>query len=225
MRIYILFTLILSFNLFSQTTTVVDYGVIFDTSNEKDDQLKNSLFFKIISDSQNDIQFELKFNDSLSSFKAKDNLSLNNRNKVKMASGLVVEGEYFRNINSNQIINKAYGLNHSIDNDLEWTILKESKIIDSIFCYKAISEKKIENSKGVFKYPITAWFAPSIPNQFGPSLYGGLPGLIVELHERNFVIFLDKITFNSDKKVDEMPSKNVLTEDEYKKKMKKRFEN
>jgi GLPGLI family protein len=212
-----IFTLLIlvNYNLISQNTNVVSYGVIFENVIENDENLKNSFFFKLILESQNDIKFELKFNDSVSSFKAKENLKLDNRNKVKMASNLIVEGEYFRNIKSNIIINKAYGINHYIDKDLVWLISSENKTIDSIVCYKATSVKKIENSKGSLSFPITAWFAPSIPYQYGPSVFGGLPGLIVELHERNFVILLNKITFNTNEEVEKFPTKNIISEEEY----------
>lgn len=222
--IIIIIVTVLKFSAFSQNTTV-DYKIIFNTIDEKNEKLKNSFFFKVISESEKDINYELTFNDSVSSFKAKEMLDLDIKNKVKFASNLIVEGNYYRNIKSNKIIKNAYGINYFFEKELVWKTENESKIIDSILCYKATTEKKVTNSKGVLTLPITAWYAPSLPYQYGPSEYGNLPGLIVELHERNFIIFIDKITFNSDKKVDEMPTKNVLTEDEYKKKMKKRLEN
>lgn len=80
----------------------------------------------------------------------------------------------------------------------DWEIQNETKKIDRFLCYKAILEiqifdvikddnylLKIEESTTT----ITAWFTPDIPINSGPLGYGNLPGLILELHSEDKVVF------------------------------------
>ncbi|HJY12372.1 MAG TPA: GLPGLI family protein, partial [Flavobacterium sp.] len=74
--------------------------------------------------------------------------------------------------------------------DKDWSISTESKKIGDYLCYKAVYLKSYMNSKGKnITIPITAWFAPELPYRYGPKEYYGLPGLILELHER-YSVFL-----------------------------------
>ena len=59
----------------------------------------------------------------------------------------------------------------------KWVITSEKKKIAGIECKKATTFYRCAN--------YTAWFAPSIPVQFGPWKLGGLPGLIFELVNEN----------------------------------------
>lgn len=78
----------------------------------------------------------------------------------------------------------------------DWKLSSETKMIDNYLCYKATSEHKITNGRGVFKFPVTVWFCPALPYSFGPIGNGKLPGLIVEYHRRNFVYGLKKLTIS-----------------------------
>ncbi|MDY0090398.1 MAG: GLPGLI family protein [Flavobacteriaceae bacterium] len=80
--------------------------------------------------------------------------------------------------------------------DTKWELTNETKTIDGYVCYKATSELIRKNGDMVFKFPIIAWYCPKIPFPFGPLGYGGLPGLILELQERNVLYGVQKINFN-----------------------------
>ena len=54
-----------------------------------------------------------------------------------------------------------------------WKIEKDSAIILSFKCYKATCEY---NNR-----PYIAWFAPDLKPSLGPSYFGGLPGVILEM--------------------------------------------
>ncbi len=41
---------------------------------------------------------------------------------------------------------------------------------------------------------VVAWYAPQISVSFGPSIYGGLPGLILELQDDKYHYYLQKVT-------------------------------
>ena len=75
----------------------------------------------------------------------------------------------------------------------------ESKKIGKYTCYKATYEKEVEEAtfsfgnfnqaqntpkkKKMKKVNVVAWFTPEIPIATGPSRYGGLPGLILEVSD------------------------------------------
>ncbi|WP_299211466.1 GLPGLI family protein [uncultured Aquimarina sp.] len=68
---------------------------------------------------------------------------------------------------------------------LQWTLIKETKKIDQYICYKAIlnnSDKKVE-----------AWYTREIKLAHGPKGYYGLPGLILELKEDKRTVSFYKI--------------------------------
>lgn len=70
---------------------------------------------------------------------------------------------------------------------MKWKITAEEKKIESLTCIKA--ECHFRGRQYI------AWFTPDIPLPFGPWKMGGLPGLVVDLHdkEENLVIRLASI--------------------------------
>ena len=81
---------------------------------------------------------------------------------------------------------------------LDWKILNQEKTVGGLV-YKRASTSFLLNS---VKYGIDAWFCPSIPVQFGPGSFYGLPGLITEVYatsdeaELNYSFILKKIKRN-----------------------------
>lgn len=77
--------------------------------------------------------------------------------------------------------------------DTDWILTQESKKINGFVCYKATrmpnqdSKEEIENT-----FPIIAWYTPEIPLPYGPFVYGGLPGLILEIQRESNVFFKAK---------------------------------
>ncbi len=43
---------------------------------------------------------------------------------------------------------------------------------------------------------IKAWFTPDIPFQFGPIIYSGLPGMILELKQGYYIFTAQEIEFS-----------------------------
>ena len=99
----------------------------------------------------------------------------------------------------------------------EWDISTESKKIGGYLCYKAVYIKKYIGRDGNMKtLPVTAWFAPSLPYNYGPKQYYGLPGLILELHELFGVFLATDIKIGGDKNIMiEFPKGKTITEEEY----------
>lgn len=107
------------------------------------------------------------------------------------------KGNYYTDFSKNIVLEDrpAYGerfvIQHPILNS-EWKMTKESKKIGKYQCYKATTTYVVNNGKR-FEFPVTAWYAPEINLSFGPKNYSGLPGLILELHEKDRIFYADKI--------------------------------
>jgi GLPGLI family protein len=63
---------------------------------------------------------------------------------------------------------------------IDWTITKESKLINGYRCYKATgTSNSFEGFGGDGINYYTAWFAPEIAINNGPAIYHDLPGVVV----------------------------------------------
>ncbi|WP_432672641.1 GLPGLI family protein [Flavobacterium sp. SM2513] len=98
-----------------------------------------------------------------------------------------------------------------------WEVTTESKKIGEFVCYKAIKKQKNSNSKATE----VVWFTPEIPIQFGPALYNGLPGLVLEVQVGKIRFIASKVKLNTEQIITiEKPTKGTkFTEEEYIKKM------
>jgi len=58
---------------------------------------------------------------------------------------------------------------------------------------------------------MTAWFTPEIPVSTGPAMYGGLPGLILEISDGNRTMLCTKVVINPSEKIKiKEPSKGKI---------------
>lgn len=141
------------------------------------------------------VKFNLIFNNKESFFKKID--ALENEYTSYAIAMSSADNIYFSNLLNDEIFYQVD--NHlgkyiiSQKDTIKWKITDETKQIDNYFCYKAVAQQTVINSKGVFKHPIIAWFCPSIPYGFGPKGYKGLPGLILELQVRHITWGATKI--------------------------------
>lgn len=150
------------------------------------------------------IEFKLLFNKKESYYSIIKALDINDF-KIRIAQTLFGGDDvhYFNKETKEMFTYKeAYGEHFIIsNNEFKWTILKETKKIDKFICYKAITQKIIENQKGKFIKNVTAWYTNEIPLSYGPRGYGGLPGLILELNEGKLLFYAKEIDLNSKEKV------------------------
>jgi GLPGLI family protein len=134
---------------------------------------------------------------------------------------------------------------------IDWQITTEIKIIGDYNCVKATYiepvskndleayeryQEKINNGKTTLfqmKKPepqtITAWYTSEIPVSFGPNGVWGLPGLILQLENENYIYFCTKVSLKNNEKVKiKIPnSGKVISKKEYEKyekKMQKQME-
>lgn len=66
----------------------------------------------------------------------------------------------------------------------DWEETGEQKTILGYLCQKAIRTEYSYSMQGdsLVKGEVIAWFCPDLPYSHGPAQYGGLPGLILEMH-------------------------------------------
>ena len=107
-----------------------------------------------------------------------------------------------------------------------WQLHDETKFIGDYLCYKATNVYRVENEVRVFNHPVVAWYCPKLPYNYGPNGYSNLPGLILELQERNVVFGATKIDLDSDLDFDAEFLKTVKTisEEDLNKKLQEEFE-
>ncbi len=190
-------------------------------SNKKQSDSSSDLLKKSAQLSEQ-LEFEMYFNDTQSVFSSKKQLD-NELNGVqeKMAKKLVGDATYYYDYKSKdllvskQFIGDLFLISHPIEN-YDWTITKQSKKILGFDCKKAFLVMKADKIR-TKNQKIIAWFAPSISTQFGPKIYYGLPGHILELTEGKFTYYAKKLNLNIKSRVLlEKPNKgNKITKTKY----------
>lgn len=116
-----------------------------------------------------------------------------------------------------------------------WILGTETKKVGNYTVYKAtrtikakqfISEEENTDEKVsdflslIDKEPkdvvVIAWYAPEIPISNGPQTYGGLPGLILELHAGKIIYLCSEITLNPKKPIKiKVPKGKTITQIEF----------
>ncbi len=74
--------------------------------------------------------------------------------------------------------------------DFQWEITNEKKKINGLNCIKAVAKDK--------KLMLTAWFTTDIPVSSGPSVYFGLPGLVVWVEDFFRTTQLESVEYLND---------------------------
>ena len=220
MKKYLLFLIFTSccFSQIKSGNVTYNYQIGYDQVLSNDAYLKNMTESAQIGAKK--ISFNLEFNSKSSLFKLNDYITDDDIDLAIAFSNATTS--YFYDIILNvKTMNIDNFTGQYIVNYFEktpWKIENETKYIGEYLCYKATAEQIVENSKGTFKHPITAWYCPSIPFNFGPKGYSDLPGLILELQIRNITWGATRIELSNENKIIEKPTKGrLITEEEYKK--------
>tara|TARA_R110002051_G_C8664347_1_gene489477 strand:+ start:266 stop:1054 length:789 start_codon:yes stop_codon:yes gene_type:complete len=149
--------------------------------------------------------------------------------KKSIVDVLIGDGLFYSNIKDSYLIeekvtfDKKFLIKHE---KINWILINEEKKIGDYLCKKATAKKTVVNSAGEFTTDLIAWYAPSIPLNFGPKNFNGLPGLILELTDRQMVYKVSKLELNSISKKYKVkiPKKGkLLTYEEYEKELKNLF--
>lgn len=210
---------------------LVEYGEIIYTStrntSEENLHLKDAMFTELERKSRG-ISFRLIYKGHESFFELESGLESDYAPYVvSYAQTIIGKGKYYTNLKEEKIINdlEAFGERFLIEYDLDkqddWFLSDETKKIGGFVCYKATKKKTIVNSLKSTDFIITAWFTPEIASSFGPKNHSGLPGLILELVDTHFTFTASNISFKNNKKnVIKKPKGNLISIEDFEKKMK-----
>jgi GLPGLI family protein len=193
---------------------------------------------KIISKLDNEIpslEFELKFNKKNSLFFMKPSMNQDGSGYIKKLAVISTQGNstFFNVLDKKLIIKQTsfLGKDYLIQiptNSIKWKLINEQKQIGDYVCYKAITTKETNGPlKEKFKYIThTVWYCPTITFNYGPYEIAGLPGLVLEFSNGQYIYTASEIKLSQKEvKIDKPLKGEVITKDEFENLGKKAFEN
>jgi len=161
------------------------------------------------------ISFELYYNSNLALFQMNDYLISEEQKHTYTAYIPSKENIYIKNgkrytINSDFVAKPNSFL---IEEEMpRWQLLNETKIINGLTCFKAISSYSTRPNNS---FPIIAWYCPSLNSNFGPNGIGGLPGTILVLQYGFDVYTAVKIKQNTNETLSFPDIKKIISYSEY----------
>jgi len=171
-------------------------------------------------------EFTLVFNRNESIFKV--NESLERPNPANGNGNINASYPYeliYKNTKENRLsmVREVFGKKFLIKDSIQkkaWRIINETKTIGEYLCTKAVItksyKKRIVGEDGSFKFidqnsDLIVWFTMEIPVNHGPSIYYGLPGLVLEVEDGRSTFLCTKIIINPEEKLKiEEPSKGKV---------------
>jgi len=134
------------------------------------------------------ISYKLKINDEEATFQMEDKMLNDGNRKARITVALAgLSSRFYSNKKTNVSLEQSdvYGQQFLISSSfdrLQWDTTRESKMIGEFKVFKAIALETYDTGNSKETWEVVAWFAPEISHPFGPGGYGGLPGLILQLH-------------------------------------------
>ncbi|WP_405329614.1 GLPGLI family protein [Leeuwenhoekiella sp. LLG6367-2.1] len=215
----LLFSLLLSSNIFSQKALIVDYEVVAIENKEQKPQ-KEIGFWNMVTRAAKTLpekKPKLRIEGNLSVYDVEEGMP----NDAQAASMSVLATSLY-NLNHNVYMDtnkgfliekfSAFNENFTVKDTLgryDWKLSKERKIINNLEAFKATSSKTVINSKGTFEFPIEAWYVPELPYNTGPADFEGLPGLIVEVKVKSNIGYILRL-----KNIQEVTTLDITKPDE-----------
>lgn len=208
------------------TEVIYKFMLVNDTvvSSKKADFIKNKE--SEISKIANTLKPKLIFNDSIASFYCSDELSkgdefLYNLAKIycNCSSPIIYSKKddklYYNFPEGTPFLDQDYTVYKKLTR--KWKLTKETKKNDNYTCYKATVIDEEPRSKGeIALKKVIAWYCPELPFSFGPSGYGGLPGLILELQVDDVFYGMVSIKIkSSDAKIETIKKYDLKSEADY----------
>jgi len=193
MKKFVIYILLLSFIKINAQNIKVTYEKKINIENQLK-KIKNPFLRKLVKKKLSQpIFYELLYSDGISIY----NLAKNTNNQNDESVSLEVDDNnvFYKDFKSKNLIKQAEFLSRTflITNSLpklQWKITNETKEIGKYKVTKAILKRNNEI--------IEAWFTNKIAVGDGPESFYGLPGLILELKTKNYVLKVKDIIFLKD---------------------------
>lgn len=115
-----------------------------------------------------------------------------------------------------RLLDKMYLVTGSL-NKINWKITNEKEKINKFTCTKATAS--IENKN------VTAWFTDEIPSNDGPSIYFGLPGLILKVETSDFNFSILEIKYDNNIDIKKFTEGTLIPQNKFDQKLKHQLEN
>jgi GLPGLI family protein len=209
--VYTFFTIFFTTGVFGQIKSgEVTYGLKFHSKASKSEEVKKNPtlrgFADAIEKAEDLLNFKLIFNESKSLFYKEKILTIDIDKTVKVMVSSINPGTYFYNSDES---NKVYKQNKGTSKeyvvvlnkeDLNWKLTQEKKIIGNHTCFKAIGQKNVTINDKSISYDVIAWYTPNLNYNYGPNEYLGLPGLVLEVVDYKYTLYLKELAFNLTKK-------------------------
>lgn len=147
-----------------------------------------------------EVEFNLEFNNKVSIFQIVETLQ-SDYNKINNNFAQTIGGTELKvitQVDTNEkyyattLFNEPYIVVEKANN-LVWAIERETKDILGYKCQKAKTTIKIDDFRGKQQFEVYAWFTNEIPSNFGPSIFNGLPGTILELNYGDIITYAVQI--------------------------------
>lgn len=210
------------------------YGFVQNVVSEEQKEKSKELysFFDKMNEVSKNLTFELKFNNNESLFYLNKVMDSDlNPMGISFVNNIVSRGKYYYNKSEDTILREEhiYGNNTLIETKStminNWTLTNESKKIDNYQCYKATRSKTNIGISQEHNFIIEAWYCPELPVEFGPKEFNGLPGLILEVKDTHYTFFAKRINIKNDSlyKIKPLASKNIISLEEHKKRVRETY--
>ncbi len=204
----------------------IDYGLNDTIKPSKTIIPKKLEYLKYIENEVPKFEYKLQFSNKTAKYFQVEKMDVEDENTIAInlaKAALGIKGEYFYDITNKSLFHKfnSFGdvlLVEKESNEFNWILIDEKKLIGNVVCFKAKTTKIIDRTNETKSIEVIAWYAPSITLQIGPDGYFGLPGLIIQIKDRNITTTLKKLKFNDKKNEIIIPSKGKkMSEAEYRK--------
>ncbi|SHE48255.1 GLPGLI family protein [Psychroflexus salarius] len=160
----------------------------FEEGLKKQQQISKTLRLILVSDGK---RYYASFNQQMLS----DNFRFDDVLSTKVAVSPIYPIYYNEAISlAKNVVNPDKLVKVINDKYLTWQITKETKIIEGYKCFKAVPDLKTKKqfNKSVF-IPNYVWFSPELNFKASPSVFGDLPGAVLELKHSTAQIKAAKI--------------------------------
>jgi GLPGLI family protein len=208
----------------NKKTIEVEYGLEFLSDEQIENNARLKLLFEESNEGAKNASFILTIKGHEANFSARTYRGLNAdqwETALVLAdyeSKLYIDNEkstVFYNNDQGTFEKDKYLISRNMNNN--WNInYQDTTTIQGFKCYKATTTEEIigRNNKRTTN-DMVVWFCPELAFPFGPSGYGKLPGLILQLTVNRVSFYVKKINLDRDRKVEVISKGIPISEPDY----------